>query len=55
MNTYEFDDQGNLKHFINEELRATVPESSISVYRESWPDAPGATADVVAERDEVQS
>lgn len=40
MNVYKFDDQGNLHHFVNGELMAKVPESSISLYRESWPDIP---------------
>lgn len=57
MNNFQFDGKGNLLHFINDELRATVPESSIVEYQESWPDAPSApvTPVVAAEHEEVQS
>lgn len=42
MNNFQFDGKGNLLHFINDELRAVVPQESILVYQESWPDAPSA-------------
>jgi len=48
MNRYEFDSKGNLLHFINDELRATVPVDSVPDYRESWPDAPSAPVVLVA-------
>lgn len=39
---FDFDDAGNLRHYINEELRATVPPEAIPDYQETWPDAPGS-------------
>jgi hypothetical protein len=40
MNRFEFDQNGNLLHFINDELRATVPAAGIAEYRKTYPDAP---------------
>lgn len=40
MNRYEFNDRGFLLHYINDELRATVPASSLDEYRLEWPDVP---------------
>ena len=37
---FEFDTAGNLRHFIADELRATVAPDNIASYQESQPDAP---------------
>jgi hypothetical protein len=41
---FEFDTAGNLRHFIADELRATVAPDNIASYQESQPDAPAAPA-----------
>lgn len=41
---FEFDAAGNLRHFIADELRATVAPDNIASYQESQPDAPAAPA-----------
>lgn len=42
MNHYEYDAHGNLRHYINGELRATVPPAGLDDYRAAFPDAPAA-------------
>lgn len=49
MQRFEFDANGNLLHFVNDELRATVPADAIAAYRETYPDAPAKPAKAKAE------
>lgn len=41
---FEFDTAGNLRHFIQDELRAIVAPDNIAAYQEAYPDAPAAPA-----------
>lgn len=42
-NRFEFDAAGTLRHFVNDELRATVAAEHVAAYRESQPDVPEAS------------
>jgi len=42
MDRFEFDKDGNLVHYINDEPRALVKPENIPAYQESQPDAPSA-------------
>lgn len=40
MHTFNFDQNGNLQHFIGGELRAVIAPEHIAGYKEFFPDAP---------------
>lgn len=40
MDRFEYDAEGNLNHYINDELRAIVPAAHVADYQTEWPDAP---------------
>ncbi|MDD5328903.1 MAG: hypothetical protein PHX38_02785 [Sulfuricella sp.] len=40
MNKFVYDDKGNVFHYINDELRASVPAAHVDEYRAIWPDCP---------------
>lgn len=40
MNEFEYDAQGNLRHYINGELRAIVPPAGLNDYHDVYPDVP---------------
>lgn len=40
MNRFEFDEAGNLQHFLDDELRATVKAEHVDDYRAEVPECP---------------
>jgi len=40
MNRFEYAEDGSLRHYINDELRAVVAAAHVEEYRATWPDAP---------------